>query len=110
MCIVPGERRKYLFQCRRSGLGFQGRGCSYGGEITFLEYRHTVRQQLDFRKAVRSKQQGRALSAEHFAFQEPPKIGCGKRVEAPRGFIKQQHFGLVDQCAEKTEALNRTRR
>ena len=108
MRIVPRERRKSLFQCRRSGLGFQRRGCSYCGKITFLQYRHPLRQQLNFRKAVRSKQQGGALSAQHFAFQELPKISSGKRVQAPCGLIEEQHFGLVDQCSEKTEALNRT--
>ena len=40
-----------------------------------------------------------------FCFEKPAKFGSGDSVETPRRFVKKQDLGLVEQRAEKAEAL-----
>jgi len=40
-----------------------------------------------------------------FCFEKPAKFGSGDGVETPRRFVEKQDLGLVEQRAEKAEAL-----
>ena len=40
-----------------------------------------------------------------FCFEKPAKFGGGDGVETPRRFVEKQDLGLVEQRAEKAEAL-----
>jgi len=50
------------------------------------------------------------LACEDLGLQEATEVSGSKGIKTPRGFIEEEHFGLVEKRADQTQALNRAGR
>ena len=109
MRAVAGEEGEGCLERCSARPGIQGRRRVHGNKIALLEDGDTVGQELDFGESVRSEKKRCTLVLEDFGFQEVAEVSGSEGIETPGGFIEEQDFGLVQECAEEAEALDGAR-
>lgn len=102
---MAGQAREGFFERTGAALGFEGGWSVEGDERALLQNSHAVREEFNLGKQVRSKKNGCAQAGMNFGFEKTAKISRGDGVETARGFVEKKNFGLVQQSAEKAEAL-----